>query len=228
MRNIIVKTLRIIVVITTVYAMIIRELFDVKPLTYFTNLSALFAGIMCGIFLYCDIKRKTITPLMCKIKYMATISVLITCLLYALFIGPTQVGGLFAAYQNMHWSSLLEHLVIPIATVIDFYISDMPYKFKLKDALLGVAPSMIYCVYALSLSFAGVTWLSSKKEVMCMPYNFLNYKAKCGWFGMDLNGISTTTLGVGVAYFLVIFIVVFVIIGLIMLWIKNILEHMTR
>lgn len=221
MRDKVVRFLRVVVVVSTIYAMIIREVFDVKPLTLFTNLSALFAGIMCGIFLYYDIKGKEVTPILCKIKYMATISVFITFLLYALFIGPTQTGGLFAAYQNMYWTSLVEHLIIPTAAVIDFYICEMPYKFGIKDALLGVVPSIIYCVYAFILSFAGVTWLSSKGEVMCMPYNFLNYKAPCGWFGLDLGGISTTTLGVGVAYFIILFIVIFVLFGTIVLWFKN-------
>lgn len=223
MKNNIAKVLRIIVVVATVYAMIIRELFDVKPFTYFTNLSALFVGIMCGIFLYYDIKGRKVTPVLCKAKFIATISVLITFLLYALFIGPTQEGGLFVAYQNMYWTSLIEHLIIPVAAILDFYISDMSYEFTIKDASLGVVPSLIYCGYALILSLAGVTWLTSKDEVMCMPYNFLNYKAPCGWFGMDLGGISTTTLGIGVAYFIIVFSIIFVIIGAIMLWIKNLL-----
>lgn len=224
MRNNIVKVLRVIVVISTIYAMVIRVLFDTKPYTYFTNLSALFVGIMCGLFLYYDLKGKKVTALMCKVKYMATISVFITFLLYALFIGPTQEGGLFAAYQNVYWSSLVEHLIIPVAAIIDFYICDTPYEFTFKDAYLGVVPSIIYCIYALALSFAGVTWLSSKGEVMCMPYNFLNYKAPCGWFGMDLDGISTTTLGVGVAYFIILFVVIFVLIGSVMLGVKNLLK----
>lgn len=225
MKNNIVKIMRIIVVILTIYSVIIRELFDIKPFTFFTNVSVLFAGIMCGMFLYYDIKGKVVTSLMCKARFMATISVFVTFILYALFIGPTQEGGLFAAYQNVYWTSLIEHLIIPVAAMIDFYIGDVPYKYNVKDAKLGVVPSILYCVYALILSFAGVTWETSKGEEMCMPYNFLNYKAPCGWFGMDLNGISTTTLGVGVAYFIVLFIVVFVIIGAIMLLVKNLVDR---
>ena len=56
----------------------------------------------------------------------------------------------------------------------------------------------------LSLGF-GVRWKGS----MLAPYNFLNFGAETGWFGYNPGHISSTSLGIGVAYFIVVFALIF-------------------
>ena len=57
---------------------------------------------------------------------------------------------------------------------------------------------------------------------MVVPYNFINYKAPTGWFGFDLSIMGKDTLGIGVAYVIVILIVLFILLGRLFLFIKEI------
>ena len=57
---------------------------------------------------------------------------------------------------------------------------------------------------------------------MKAPYNFLNYGAKAGWFGFAPDTFNATTLGVGVAYLLVIFTLIFIGVGQLFLTLKDI------
>ena len=81
----------------------------------------------------------------------------------------------------------------------------------------SIVPPLCYVGGIVALAYEGVRW----NGTMYAPYNFLNFGAKTGWFGFDLSQIGKETLGIGVAYMIILLVIIFIGIGLAYLAIKN-------
>lgn len=145
-----------------------------------------------------------------RLKYMATLAITITFLLYLCFLAPTSDAGFVGAYLNNHASSLCTHFIAPLCAIADFLLFDHGFKPQTHDVFWALLPPFVYIGYVCVLSLVfGVRW----KTVMLAPYNFLNFGAPCGWFGIDVTTANTYTLGIGVFYFVCVFTLIFIAIG---------------
>ena len=205
--------------------------------TYFTNLSNLVMGCvllyaLVGKILLscaqqsCDVADSTLhgwracvrntlqTQMWYRIKYMATLAISITFLLYLCFLAPTSQSGFIGAYLSHYASSLCTHFIAPLCAIVDFVWFDYRFNMQVSDVFWSLLPPFVYIGYVCVLSLVfGVRW----KTVMLAPYNFLNFGAPCGWFGFDLSAANTYTLGIGVFYFVCVFTLIFMLIVLLFL-----------
>ena len=109
--------------------------------------------------------------------------------------------GLFSLTYFTNLSNIAMSCVLA-----DFFFFDRAFAPRPVELLYGVVPPLAYVGYVcvLSLGF-GVRWKGS----MLAPYNFLNFGAETGWFGYNPGHISSTSLGIGVAYFIIVFALIF-------------------
>lgn len=214
--------IKLISVIASVYGMI-RTMDSLLSFTFFTNLSNIFIDLVLLVFIFFDIKlltskgkqdyrsnRAYIT------KYVATISITLTFLIYLTLLAPTNENGFFYAYLNNGAGSLCVHMVGPVLAIIDFLLFDYGYVSSKKHAFCATIPPLAYVVFVVILSSLGVRW-----GTKYAPYNFLNFGAPTGWFGFDISLLSSETLGIGVFYMIIVLFIIFCGIGMFFLWLKD-------
>lgn len=185
-------------------------------LTYFTNLSNIALVCVLAVALWrlgraracgsLDAEASAGHALWYRIKFVATLSIFVTFFLYTCFLAPTSSYGFLGAFTRNGGASFATHVVGPLCALADFFFFDRAFAPRPVELLYGVVPPLAYVGYVcvLSLGF-GVRWKGS----MLAPYNFLNFGAETGWFGYNPGHISSTSLGIGVAYFIVVFALIF-------------------
>lgn len=214
--------IKLISVIASVYGLI-RTMDNLLSFTYFTNLSNIFLDLVLLVFVYFDIelllskgKRGRRCNSAYITKYVATISITLTFLIYLTLLAPTNANGFVYAYLNNGAGSLCVHMVGPVLAIVDFLLFDYGYESSKKHALFATIPPLAYVVFVVILSSCGIRW-----GTKYAPYNFMNFGAPTGWFGFDLSLLSSETLGIGVFYMIIVLFVIFSGIGLFFLWLKD-------
>ena len=206
--------IKIIAIISCIYG-IIKTSYSPLILTYFTTLSNIFISIMLFIFLIKDmcllIKKEKIVfnNYLYIIKFLATISITLTFVVFLVILAPTFEGGIIPAYLSFEGGSFCLHFITPILAIIDFLIFDNDYKSKNSHALYAVIPPLLYVLLIVILSSLGVRW-----GTMSAPYNFLNFGAPTGWLGFNPALYSFETLGIGVFYMIILLSIIFIGIGI--------------
>lgn len=202
----------------------VRTIEDLMGFTYFTNLSNVFIDIVLFLSLVLDIisgksfsKKNYKTNMWYTLKYMATISITATFMIYFFILAPTHERGFLYAYFGNGAGSLCVHFITPLLAIVDFFLYDYEYKSNKFHALYAMIPPLIY----LLLVIFGANVLGWRWGDMIAPYNFINYGAPTGWFGFDLSIMSDKTLGIGAFYMIVVLFAVFIVIGEIYLVIKD-------
>lgn len=218
--------IKLISVAASVYGLI-RTMDSLLSFTYFTNLSNIFLDLVLLLFIYFDIelllskgKRERRSNPAYITKYVATISITLTFLIYLTLLAPTNANGFVYAYLNNGAGSLCVHMVGPVLAIIDFLLFDYRYVSSKKHALFATIPPLAYVVFVVILSSCGVRW-----GTKYAPYNFINFGAPTGWFGFDLSLLGSETLGIGVFYMIIVLFIIFSGIGLFFLWLKNQRRH---
>lgn len=213
--------IKLIAILSSLYG-IMKTCSSFMAFTYFTTLSNIFITAVLLIFLIKDIrclkkhKNIVLNKNLYIIKFMATISITLTFLVFLTILAPTMEGGIIYAYLMFDYGSLCVHLITPILAIIDFLFFDKDYKSKNSHIIYAIVPPLVYVLFVVIASQLRLRWGN-----MYAPYNFLNYNAPTGWFGFDLSLISWETLGIGVFYMIVFLSVLFMIIGKIFLSIRN-------
>lgn len=151
------------------------------------------------------------------LKFLMTLSITLTCLVYMIILGPTSEDGLIGAYLNKYAGSLGVHLIGPVFAIADFLMFDKGFSAKKIYAIYAVIPPLCYVAFVYILAALGVRWY----DTMTAPYNFLNYAAPAGWFGWDLSQMGSESLGIGVVYMIVVLLLIFIGIGLLYLAING-------
>lgn len=209
--------IKFIAIVASVYGMI-KSYSGAMFFTYFTNLSNIFIDVVLLAFLVFQMKNRKISQMMYVTKFMATISITLTCFVYMLLLAPTNEAGFIGAYFSNGAGSFCVHLLNPFLAIIDFLYFDKEYCSSQKHVFYAIVPPLIYVGYVLILGQCfHVRW----DEAMLAPYNFLNYGAVTGWFGFDLSLFGSTTLGIGSFYMIIVLILIFVGLGSLFLKIKR-------
>lgn len=125
---------------------------------FFTIDSNLFMGIVALIFALCEIKilkdnRKSISSLLYKLKFMATIGVFLTFAVVFIYLGPVSPGGINSMLMN---SNLFFHLFIPVLSIINFMFIERCNKINFKDTLLGLVPMALYGIFYVTNVFTHI------------------------------------------------------------------------
>ena len=200
---------KVISLIASVYGLVFT-IDSIKSFTFFTTLSNVALDIVLAVFIVIDVilltKGKDYKSNgLYILKFLMTLSITLTCLVYMIILGPTSENGLIGAYLNKYAGSLGVHLIGPV-----FAIAKKIY------AIYAVIPPLCYVAFVYILAAFGVRWY----DTMTAPYNFLNYAAPTGWFGWDLSQMGSESLGIGVVYMIVVLLLIFIGIGLLYLTIN--------
>lgn len=212
-----------IAIISCIYGLIvgIRSAHD---MTYFTNLSNILIGIVLIMSFVFDMsilksngEKNPKGNAFFIIKFVFTLSISITWLIYMLILAPTSEDGFFRSYANHYFGSLCLHMITPVFAIIDFLYCDYNYKSTGAHSIYAVLPPLGYVVLIVCLASTGMRW----SHGMSAPYNFLNFGATTGWFGFDLSTANSGSLGIGVAYMIVVLVIIFMFIGRLFLFLKD-------
>ena len=223
-KKIIISSIMKLVAITASIYGIIRMYFGPLTFTYFTILSNMFMIAVLTLFLIKDVnniisnEKITFSNNLYIIKFMATISITLTFFVYLVILAPTYDGGIINSYLSGGAASLCVHLIMPVISIMDFLFFDVDYKTENNHYLLAIFPPIIYTIFIVVSSSFGLRWGN-----MCAPYNFLNYKAPTGWFGLDLSLVGEETLGIGVFYMILLLSIIFIFIGKLFIKLRNII-----
>jgi hypothetical protein len=215
--------MKFIAIIASIYGIILTSS-GMYTFTFFTNLSNVWIDIVLFIFLILDIillksngEKDYRSNALYILKFMMTISISLTFLIYMFILGPTNDGGLLYSYFRNHAGSFCVHFVTPCLAILDFFLFDYDYKSTGMHAVYAVIPPLCYVAFVVLAAGLGLRWY----DTMYAPYNFLNFGAQTGWFGFDLSLLGEETLGVGVAYMIVVLLLIFLALGRAYLLIKD-------
>ena len=142
---------------------------------YFTIQSNIAIAIISAIGLYYMVKGKTPGNAWYVIKFVGTVSITLTGVVFGFVLAPT-LGENAWNIQNT-----LTHLVVPVAAVVDFFVVFATVHISRKNVFYVIIPPVLYAIYAgigyvLGWDFAGG---------YNYPYFFLNWGSPAGAFGFS-------------------------------------------
>ena len=207
--------IKLIAIVSCIYGLIVT-FYGFISYTYFTTLSNVFILVMLSVFLLKDINHKNKSNILYLIKYLATISISLTFFVFLFILAPANPDGFIASYALYNYGSLCLHFITPLFAIIDFFLFDYKYESRKIHSIIATIPPIVYVMYVIILSTLGIRW-----KGMNAPYNFLNYKSKVGWFGINLSEYGETSLGIGVFYMILILLILFIFLGIMFLKIKD-------
>lgn len=107
------------------------------------------------------------------VKFMGTVSITLTGAVFCFVLAPT-LGRYAWNVQN-----ILTHVVVPVAAIVDFFVTGICADLKKSAVLYGALPPLAYAVYA-GIGYAA-GWEFS--QGVHYPYFFLNWGSPAGVFG---------------------------------------------
>ena len=123
----------------------------IELLKFFTLQSNIFAGITAliyVIFLLVNRKKKKEIPMLIHIlRFIATIDLVITFLVVALFLGFIAEDGYFSLYLN---ANFLFHFLIPILNFVSFTFFEKKPRFEFRHIFAGLTHFFLYTVFYLT------------------------------------------------------------------------------
>ena len=145
---------------------------------YFTVQSNIWIGAVCLVFaainICCALSRRAVTiplPLL-VIKFVFTVSITLTGIVFCCVLAPTMPGAFSSA------TNVLTHVVVPAAAIADLFVGT-PVSLKYRHFAWALIPPIYYLFfsaigYVCSWDFGGGN---------NYPYFFLNWDSPAGAFG---------------------------------------------
>ena len=142
---------------------------------YFTIQSNIAIAVICAIGTGFLLKDKETSRAWHVIKFVGTVSITLTGVVFGFVLAPT-LGTLAWNIQN-----ILTHVVVPVAAVIDFFITCSTARIKKSNVFLVTIPPILYAIYA------GIGFIEGWEFAggLNYPYFFLNWGSKVGAFGFS-------------------------------------------
>ena len=136
-----------------------------KRLLYFTNQSNLWVVLIYILSLLP--LAKTIEKSVFFAKYIFTVCISLTSLMFCSFLGP------FADKSYHAWSvsGILTHVITPVLVIIEFFIQRHRFFINKKAVLCTLIPPLIYLTCTSILFFINLDFGRGEN----FPYFFLNY-----------------------------------------------------
>lgn len=215
--------LKTIAIVASVYGIVIN--YDsIKTFTFFTTLSNIAISMTLFVSLIFDIiwlrtrgKKDLKNNFFYIIKFVMTISITVTFLVYMFLLAPFNQHGFFGSYFNNYAGSFCVHFLGPVLSIIDFFMFDYNYVSNKYHAIYATIPPLLYVAMISCMAYSGVRWYGT----MYAPYSFLNFGSKAGWFGFDSTADGVESLCIGVGYILIFLVIFFIGLGEFYLYIKD-------
>ena len=140
---------------------------------YFTIQSNIAMAIICAVGLYLLWNKKPVSHLWYVIKFVGTVSITLTGVVFCFVLAPT-LGA-----QAWNIQNILTHVVVPIFSVVDFFVVASKARLEKKNVVFVTIPPLLYAIYA------GIGYVNNWQfaEGYNYPYFFLNWGSKAGAFG---------------------------------------------
>ena len=173
---------------------------------YFTIQSNIAIAIISAIGLYRLLANKPIGKFWYSIKFVGTVSITLTGVVFGLVLAPT-LGANAWNLQNT-----LTHLIVPVVSVIDFFVMSNVATIKKINALYVIIPPILYAIYA------GIGYVNNWQfaEGINYPYFFLNWGSEAGAFGFT-NQLPF----MGSAWWILLLLVFLIVVGYVYLAIAD-------
>lgn len=144
-----------------------------KSLMYFTVQSNLWIGfislwiliLMILEFIY---DKKFIKKYHYILKYVFTVSISLTGLVFCAFLAPNASN-----YNPWTLNSILTHVVVPVVSILDFFVDDYKFKLKNKDILYTLLPPLYYFLFSVICFVCDFKFSDGNNY----PYFFLNFNS---------------------------------------------------
>ena len=196
----------------------------VGTIFYFTVQSNILVIIVLLILNIYDIlklqnKINSMPNFIYRLKYISVVGISLTFLIFGLILTPIIVFKTDYPFYVLSISSLSMHLIIPIISILDWFVNDYLKNPRLPSFLIPLTFPLYYLGFAMTCSVVGVKY----KDFFNMdvdnhvPYFFLDYK-KYGWFKIKLD---QGLFGFGVVYWIVGIAILVTFISFIYLYIKK-------
>ncbi|MBQ9046756.1 MAG: Pr6Pr family membrane protein [Solobacterium sp.] len=140
---------------------------------FFTIQSNIAIALICLAGLIMMHRRTKIPAVWYTIKFVGTVSITLTGIVYCVVLAPT-LGRFAWALQNV-----LTHVVVPAAAIIDFFVTGVASEIPVRNVFWVIVPPLLYAVYAGIGYIAGWEFM----EGIHYPYFFLNWGSPAGAFG---------------------------------------------
>ncbi len=140
---------------------------------YFTIQSNIALAIVSCVGLFFMLKNTNTKTLWDIIRFVATVSITLTGIVFCFVLAPTM------GIKAWNFQNILTHVVVPIASIIDFFVAGTQYKISKVNTLWVIVPPIIYAIYA-GIGYAA-NWQFAPG--INYPYFFLNWGSPAGAFG---------------------------------------------
>ena len=140
---------------------------------FFTIQSNIALAVICLAGLVKLLKGKPFSDLWYIIKFVGTVSITLTGAVFCFVLAPTM--------QHDAWNiqNILTHVVVPIAAILDFFVTGISSSIKYKNTFWVIVPPLLYAIYA-GIGYR-MNWQFA--EGYNYPYFFLNWGSPAEAFG---------------------------------------------
>ncbi len=140
---------------------------------FFTIQSNIAMAIISAIGFCFLAQNRPVSKLWYGIKFVGTVSITLTGVVFCFVLAPT-LGADAWNIQNT-----LTHVIVPVLSVVDFFVISPVAKLKKTSTLYVMIPPMLYAIYA-AIGYVK-NWQFA--EGVNYPYFFLNWGSEAGAFG---------------------------------------------
>jgi len=140
---------------------------------YFTIQSNLALALISLIGLIWMLRGKDFRDFWYTIQFVGAISITLTGMVFCFVLAPTIKANAWSP-QNV-----LTHVVVPVASVIDFFVTGVHGNIKKWKSVLVIVPPLFYVIFA---AIGYVNHLEFAPGIY-YPYFFLNWGSEAGVFG---------------------------------------------
>lgn len=203
-RDIVSIVLRIIVVACAVLGILSGNssefMSESHMMMFFTVQSNIWIASVCAVFLVLTVvgrlKGKPVIPQwLYAIKYMFTICITLTFLVFVLMLSGT-LGLEYLLSAN----NLMLHFIVPLAAIADYAICDVEFVGKPRHVWLSIVMPLYYCIYVFLCVRAGRLFYNPQaadevSDVVLapgsgkVPYFFFDWE-QLGWFRISEKGLG--------------------------------------
>ena len=140
---------------------------------YYTIQSNIAIALICLIGAVLMLRKRPVPGGWYTVKFVGTVAITLTGVVYCTLLAPL-LGD--AAWRL---NNVLTHVVVPIAAVIDFFVTGVSSAIPRRNVFLVTIPPAAYAVYA------GIGYLAGWEfsDGANYPYFFLNWGSRAGAFG---------------------------------------------
>ncbi len=179
---------------------------------YFTVQSNILIAIVCLIGLIMILMKRPCSKIWYVIKLAATVSITLTGMVFCFVLAP----GMKNAWTP---PSILMHALVPLLSIIDFFVICNVMKVKKINALWVAVPPLLYAIYS------GIGYVRNWEffEGHNYPYFFLNWGSEAGAVGFT-DGVPF----MGPVWWMLILLVFLIIVGFVYLLIADLIRKKTR